>query len=249
MYTTQTCSIFLSKRIDLDLITETWAIDATIKYISYQNICRGESKKPANDKKYFFNTCTCIFVINGHTINVKLSSNGSIQLTGCRRSTDVNDVFDIIWHRLNSPDLTATIVISMTNYTIIYPHILSKICLDNCLEQAPFDIVLINEPFYCRPGLFFKIPLTQADYLGQKVDYITCRDGKKIVQHKTFEEYLSTLPLKKRIKKLEQHFIAFTIFESGSCNVSGISAELTERVIAQVLGYIKANYPMPLPPI
>ena len=245
MYTTQTCSIFLSERIDLDSIISHWSIDETIKFISYQNICRGESKKPVSDKKYFFNTCTCIFVIDGNTINVKLSSNGSIQLTGCRRPTDVGDVFDIIWRRLNCQDLTATIVISMTNYTITYPHILNKIRLDTCLGEAPFDIILINEPNYCRPGLFFKIPLTTADYLGQKVEYITCRAGKKIVTYKTFEEYLSTLPDKKRTKKLEQHFIAFVIFESGSCNVSGIGAELTEKIIARVLGYMRANYLAP----
>lgn len=72
--------------------------------------------------------------------------------------------------------------------------------------------------------------------------FAVCKSGAVSWETQTFEQYLATLPEKKREKKLEQHFVAFTIFDSGSCNVSGIGPDLTERIINQVLNFVAQNY-------
>lgn len=237
MFTTQTCSIFFdSFDFKLDKIANEWEVDQQLLQICYQNIIKGKSNnKPT---RFFQATCSMILQLELNKINIKLSRNGTVQLTGCRRKQDAFDVFNWIWNKFDRPNVSATIIWSMTNINVLFPFTASKYDIANSLRQAPIPVIVINEPAYPYSGLFFKIPVDSDELGSQKISRIICESGKYSEREDIFLNFVNQLSEIKRAKKLSRHYVCFTLFSSGKCNVSGIAPELTQQKIDKIVSYL-----------
>ena len=240
MFTTQTCSLFLQTPLDLSLLYSR-ELDNRVCFMKYRGQTRGVSPRPQSipksTKPYFFNTLTAIIKSSSEAsywINAKISANGTIQLTGCKREDDAVGSFELIWSLLGTPDTETTIIWYMTNLNINTGVGRRKEELAAILRTADFPVLLIHEPFYCYSGLLFKIPLDYSELAAQPILRISCKNGQITHTKDVYQSYLDTLDTKKRAHKSQRHYISFLCFASGKMNVSGIGAEITMAKVALV---------------
>ena len=241
MFTTQTCSIFFENfNFKLDQIATEWDLDATLLELCFKNIIKGSKKKVPG--RFFQNTCTLVLQTDTNKINIKLSRNGTVQLTGCKSKENAFFVFNWIWQKFKCFDVKVSIVWSMTNINLTLPFVATKNDIGAWLRKSPFPLIVINEPAYCYSGLFFKIPIDSEELGNQKICRIECKDGQYNKFDDLFINFVNQLPEAKIQKKLVRHYISFTIFSSGKCNVSGIGPELTIQKIDQVVSYLEQKF-------
>jgi len=241
LFTTQTCSVFLNTKLDLDEIFK-WT-NEEIVYKKYKTSSESDVKRPC-----FTSSMTMVIKpkLKSYQINAKISRNGTVQLTGCKSKTDAFDIFQMIWQTCKKPNVTSTIIWYMTNYNINVGQTIDKPSLSKKLRSAPFPVILKHEPFYSYPGVVFKIPLTTEELLGQEIVQIECRDEICKINTLRYSDYVDTLAEKDKIKKKQRHYISFLVFTSGKINVSGISPELTEEKMKLVVDFIALSFPIPV---
>lgn len=224
-FTTQTATVFLCREICLAKIFE-WPLDDAVTFLRFGAESRGSTKKIQKTSSFFANTVTIIFRLAARFVNAKFSQNGTIQLTGCKQKRDAEDIFCLVWDRLERPDLTATIIWHMTNVNINVQFPLPKLKLAKLLRDAPFPVIIRNEPFYCYSGLLFKLPLEAHEVDNQEKIVYACHAGQKT------RRVAAVGPSGK------QCFISFFAFSSGKINISGCGPELTLLKIGTVHDYL-----------
>jgi hypothetical protein len=228
VYTTQTCSIFFGIEIDLQRVYEEWACDATLELAKYQGNERDCAGTRAVGRTFFWNACTLLLRRDDHRINAKVSKNGTVQLTGCRRETDARFVFFWMWEKMGSVDTRGVVVWSMTNYNETIPHVADRAALVQVLRSARFDLILMCEPSYHYSGIFFKVPCSAEDVASQSILRIDCLNGIAREYTDSYGDFVVAKP------RLSTRYVSFTLFPSGKCNVSGLGPLLTRLKIAQV---------------
>lgn len=62
-------------------------------HIFIESLMNKKKKKKDKKKKSFYNQCTLIIKSNsGKSVNIKVFTNGNVQMTGCKDKTEINDV-------------------------------------------------------------------------------------------------------------------------------------------------------------
>lgn len=69
----------------------------SIIYCTYSGIQRGIKKNKNNSGTYFRNSMSIIMIINDKHINLKLSRNGRIQMTGCKNDEHILECIKYLW--------------------------------------------------------------------------------------------------------------------------------------------------------
>lgn len=265
--TTQTFTIVMGININFNEIgLFSLGNNCKILFLKYKTNIQKSSEFDDNltPKKHFQNSMTLLVKIDSHIINIKLSQNGTMQLTGCKHYYDPLLILHMFWLNLKKPSLEAHIICYMTNigFSVGF-HLNREKLRQEFLNQSSFDAICMNEPFYSYPGLVVKMPITHDQIINQhilKVNYTSennelidrekfdqiyqsfidngnCQDCHYL-QWTRYKEFLDILSKKGSAKKIKSRYITFLIFSSGQVIMSSTSLQLIHETISTVREFI-----------
>ena len=227
--------------------------NGSIISIKYKNLLKGVnlSKKKkcdkcyeiCNCKKYFRNALTIIILTENKPINIKISTNGKIQMTGCKSSAQAYISLWYIWGKLknhpstytfknehdflpqcNTPNkLTCVLIPAMRNIDFSVGFKIDRRKFDNFINQHT-QYNSLFETSFGYTGVNMKIQISQQDIDSQTIKLITYPEeqtGLVIVKKILYKEYISfaNIVTKKKTN-------TFLIFHSGNVIMSGMSYHL-----------------------
>lgn len=71
--------------------------DGSIITIKYENNIRGVQLKKNKNNNFFRNSVTIVMIIDSKMINFKISSNGKVQMTGCKNDSHAKQTIKYLW--------------------------------------------------------------------------------------------------------------------------------------------------------
>jgi TATA-box binding protein (TBP) (component of TFIID and TFIIIB) len=90
----------IAESLDLDILSEFVRLDHLIRGIKYKDNCQGCIRQT----KSFYNQMTLIVFLFNKLINIKLFSNGKVQLTGIKSLIQANEAITYLKHYLSQID-------------------------------------------------------------------------------------------------------------------------------------------------
>ena len=213
--------------------------DGSIISVKYQGEIRGvELKKRKKSSKYFRNAVTIIISVNNKLVNLKISSNGKFQVTGCKnfdncrkaieylfniiiKDKDVylkeySDKINIIFNNvMTNKDFSVGFTVNRENLD----HIINNDTEYNSLLETSFGYTgvnlkmkldsNINRSFNC-----LELDVKSGEYRQYTIDY---------------EQYIKSLSEKELVKETKNRHVTFLIFQSGNVIMSGMNELFMER--------------------
>lgn len=142
---TMTCLSSLSTDVNLDVINKYLEINEEISYIDPggKEPTRGipkkmKSNKSTKKKKMFFNQTTLLIIVPGNKhVNLKIFTNGNIQMTGLKSEEDGYNACEILKKNL------------INTRGIIDGKIVEAIIKKNEISIKKINVVLINSDYFC----------------------------------------------------------------------------------------------------
>lgn len=208
-----------------------------------------KQKNKGKFRTFFLNSVTTVLVIaNDKQINVKVSSNGTLHITGCKSDQHCLDAIKYLYQLMqetsrrigrkivtvDTPVIYLRIVMRNYRFTTGFPIDREK--LNNFIYFNTENMLSQFEPCSCcSPCVIIRIPCSKKEYSPiQKV--ILEENSKSIESIFTtipYEEYLDTLSEKDRKHEIETErrhtFLCFAsgkcILSTHGCNVPGIYEE------------------------
>ena len=220
--------------------------------IKYQDKLRGVELKPKKKKtKFFRNAVTIIMSIDNKFINLKVSTNGKFQVTGCKFfehcKEAINNIFSIIIDKidiyLNKYEDCIDILFNnvMTNKDFSMGFQVNREVLDKIINSdTPYNSLL--ETSFGYTGINLKMvlnPNIKRTFNCMKIDIKTKKSEQYILSYK---EYISKLTEKEITKEQKKRHITFLIFQSGNVIMSGINEILMEYYYDEFYKIIEKNY-------
>jgi len=213
--------------------------DGSIISVKYQGNIRGvELKKRKKSSKYFRNAVTIIISVNNKLINLKISSNGKFQVTGCKDFNNckkaIQYLFDIIiqdkdTYFKNCGDKVKIIFNNvMTNKDFSVGFSVNRENLDNIINSnTEYNSLL--ETSFGYTGVNLKMKLDPKidrsfNYMELNVDTQQYTEGQI-----DYETYVKSLTDKELLKEHKTRHITFLIFQSGNVIMSGMNEIFMEK--------------------
>ena len=227
----------------------------TIKYCNKEgkNMVKGVEVKKKS-KKNFRNSLTIVIICKGKKVNFKVSTNGKIQMTGCKSKEQVIDVIKYFWFYIkdyngdvytliSGDNLELVLIPAMRNIDFNLGFSVNRANLSNKIRNMPDeDYRSMLEPSFGYTGVNIKFKLDE-DIIFLELDKLTFIDDSMITQKITYSDYLDTLKETDRNKKLEKdRYNTFLVFHSGKVIMSGITEELMENTYYKFLDIIRKYY-------
>lgn len=213
--------------------------DGSIISVKYQGNIRGvELKKRKKSSKYFRNAVTIIISVNNKLINLKISSNGKFQVTGCKDFNNckkaIQYLFDIIIQKKDTYfkkcDDKIKIIFNnvMTNKDFSVGFSVNRENLDNIINsnteynsllETSFGYTGVNlkmklDPKIDRSFNYMELNVETQQYTEGQIDY---------------ETYVKSLTDKELLKEQKTRHITFLIFQSGNVIMSGMNEIFMEK--------------------
>lgn len=195
------------------------------------------SETPSN-KDYFLHSVTLVIVLeNDKQINMKVSSNGKLQITGCKCDEHFIDSIIYVYKIMNDVEkwtgeklysfitgdhLQVIFNTVMQNMDFNVGFEINRQKLDKFIEKHTRHTSIFEGSL--ATGVNIKVksnPLVEPTIL--KVEYI---DNKTVKSYSSFEEYNRLLDKKKESKKDKHH--TFLVFSSGSVIMSSRGSGMKE---------------------
>ena len=208
--------------------------------LKYQDHMRGvELKKKKRSTKFFRNAVTVIMYINGKLVNLKISTNGKMQVTGCKYidycKQAMIHLFNIILDDFNTYIVGETkeeikIIFNnvMTNKDFFIGFNVNREKLDQIINaETAYNSIL--ETSFGYTGVNLKMDL---DKNRERVfDCLKINTKTKVSEEyqMSYQEYLNNLNKKELEKENKVKYITFLIFQSGNIIMSGINEVLMEQ--------------------
>ncbi len=220
--------------------------------VKYQDKLRGVELKPKKKQtKYFRNAVTIIMSIDNKFINLKVSTNGKFQVTGCKYfehcQKSIINIFDIIIDKidiyLNTYDKNIDILFNnvMTNKDFSMGFQVNREVLDNIINsETPYNSLL--ETSFGYTGINLKMVLKKDIERNFKCLKINIDTKEKEEYILSYEKYFSKLTDKEITKEQKKRHITFLIFQSGNVIMSGINEILMEYYYNEFYKIIEKNY-------
>ena len=238
--------------------------------LEYQNNIRGvdlKRKKKNKDVKkrgnYFRNSVTIVMIMDGKNINFKVSRNGKFQMTGCKHDDHAERCVKWIWNYIKDRDdiytivnndqdsnkqknesLKAIFIPAMRNIDFGLNFFVDREKLDEYFNMCTNYHSLLETSFGYT-GVNIKIPITKTinELNLKQFEY---SNGKwKTPVYVPYKEYLSMLPDKDVVKKLnKQRYNTFLVFHSGKVIMSGMEASFMKDIYYKFLDIIRECYDM-----
>ena len=213
--------------------------DGSIISVKYQGNIRGvELKKRKKSSKYFRNAVTIIISVRNKLINLKISSNGKFQVTGCKDFDYCKDaikyLFNII---LENKDIYLSecgekikIIFNnvMTNKDFSVGFSVNRENLDKIINtDTKYNSLLETSFGYTGVNLKMKLE-TKLDrnFNCLELDINSGEYNQYIIN---YQDYLKLLTEKELVKENKDRHITFLIFQSGNVIMSGMNEVFMEK--------------------
>ena len=229
----------------------------SILTMKYENNLKGvdlKQKKSQNKKKstkWFRNSFTVVILIDSKPINFKICQNGMFQITGIKVDSQAEDCIKYIWGYIKdhkdiyslsrSDKLEVLFIPAMRNIDFSVGFNIDREKLTNYMNtQTEYHSLL--ETSFGYTGINIKMKINQ-DIVTMAVKKITFIDEKWVENMTTYEEYISHLSEKERMKKiLKERYTTFLVFHSGKIIVSSSCAEFARDSYYFFLEIIRKSY-------
>ena len=213
--------------------------DGSIISVKYQGNIRGvELKKRKKSSKYFRNAVTIIISVNNKLINLKISSNGKFQVTGCKDFNNckkaIQYLFDIIIQEkekyFKKCEDKVKIIFNnvMTNKDFSVGFSVNRENLDNIINSSTEYNSLLETSFgYTGVNLKMKLdPKIERSFNYMELDTFTKKYTEGQIDYQT---YVKSLTDKELLKEQKTRHITFLIFQSGNVIMSGMNEIFMEK--------------------
>lgn len=214
--------------------------DGSIISLKYQDHIRGvDLKKKKRSTKFFRNAVTVIMFTQGKLINLKISTNGKMQVTGCKEiqhcKSAIISLFNII---LLDPityingeikeELNIIFNNVMTNKDFFIGFYINRENLDQIINRET-EHNSILETSFGYTGVNLKMNLDknrERNFDCLKINTKT----KGVLDYKMkYSDYINLLNPKEIEKENKKKYVTFLIFQSGNIIMSGINEFLMEK--------------------
>lgn len=225
--------------------------------IDNKTVLRGVQLKKKEPKSFRNCMTVVIFCKDNKKVNFKVSSNGTIQMTGCKSKDNAIEVLEHFWNIikknkkevfLNEEDISKPfeflLIPSMRNIDLNLGFNVNRSELSKIIRRMPDeDIRSMLEPSFGYTGGNVKF-LLDFDIKNLRIDKITFFDDKEYtIEKKIYNHWLSTLSEKELNKKLtNQRYNTFLVFHSGKVIMSGIDETTMENAYNRFVKIIEDNY-------
>jgi TATA-box binding protein (TBP) (component of TFIID and TFIIIB) len=220
--------------------------------IKYKDQLRGvELKRKKKETKFFRNAVTIIMSIDNKFINLKVSTNGKFQVTGCKHfehcKKAITNIFNIIIDKidiyLDKHEDKIEILFNnvMTNKDFSMGFQVNREVLDNIINsETPYNSLL--ETSFGYTGINLKMVLNPDIERSFKCISINIETKEATEYILSYKEYISKLTEKEITKEKKKRHITFLIFQSGNVIMSGINEILMEYYYNEFYKIIEKNY-------
>jgi len=214
--------------------------DGSIISVKYQGDIRGvELKKRKKSSKYFRNAVTIIISVNNKLINLKISSNGKFQVTGCKNFENCRKAIEYLFNIIiadkdiylkekNVKKINITFNNVMTNKDFSVGFTVNRENLDyiinsdtqyNSLLETSFGYTGVNLKMKLDTNIDRSFNCLELDVeSGYYRDYII-----------DYNEYIKSLSEKELVKENKDRHVTFLIFQSGNVIMSGMNEVFMEK--------------------
>ena len=225
--------------------------DGSIISVKYQGNIRGvELKKRKKSSKYFRNAVTIIISVSNKLINLKISSNGKFQVTGCKDFNNckkaVQYLFDIIIQDKDKylKDYEERIKILfnnvMTNKDFSVGFTVNRENLDQIINTSTEYNSLLETSFgYTGVNLKMKLSKNIERNFNCLELNINTGDYKQYIIN--YQDYLRSLTEKELMKEHKDRHVTFLIFQSGNVIMSGMNEIFMEKYYNLFFDIINKN--------
>ena len=189
-----------------------------------------DRENESKHKHFFRNSVTIVMVLTDKIINFKISSNGKIQMTGCKYIYQAVETVKFLWKHLSSDklshkitdDFQAIFIPVMRNIDFNAKFIIDREKIHNYINTETDYISIISTNLgYTGVNIKFPVKHIQPDL---KLLKLTLKEDW-IASHITWSDYLKILSEKDRKKALKQRENSFLVFHSGMIIMSGMVSE------------------------
>ena len=226
--------------------------NGSIVSIKYQDQIRGvELKVKKKETKFFRNAVTIIMSIDNKFINLKVSTNGKFQVTGCKHfdhcKKAIINIFNIIMDNIDvylreyEDEIRVLFNNVMTNKDFSMGFQVNREVLDNILNsETSYNSLL--ETSFGYTGINLKM-LLEND-IDRSFKCLKINIKTRVVEEYilSYQEYISKLTEKEKTKERKKRHITFLIFQSGNVIMSGINEILMEKYYNEFYKIIEKNY-------
>ena len=214
--------------------------NGSIISIKYQDGIRGvELKKKKRSSKFFRNAVTVIMFISNKPVNLKISTNGKVQVTGCKYIDYCKQamiyLFDIILksretYIVGEVEQYIDIIFNnvMTNKDFFIGFNVNRQNLDKIINSDTSHNSILETSFGYT-GVNLKMSL--GENRERTFDCLKINtETKESTDYKMFySDYIKKLNSKELEKEHKRKYITFLIFQSGNIIMSGINEVLMEE--------------------
>lgn len=214
--------------------------DGSIISVKYQGDIRGvELKKRKKSSKYFRNAVTIIISVNNKLINLKISSNGKFQVTGCKNFENCRKAIEYLFNIIISDKdiylkekdvkkINITFNNVMTNKDFSVGFTVNRENLDNIINSNTQYNSLLETSFgYTGVNLKMKLdPKIDRSFNCLELDVDSGEYREYTIE---YSEYLKSLSEKELIKENKDRHVTFLIFQSGNVIMSGMNEFFMEK--------------------
>ena len=213
--------------------------DGSIISVKYQGNIRGvELKKRKKSSKYFRNAVTIIISVNNKLINLKISSNGKFQVTGCKDFNNCKKAIQYLFDKiiqdkdtyLKNYENVVKIIFNnvMTNKDFSVGFTVNRENLDKIINNSTEYNSLLETSFgYTGVNLKMKLdPNIDRSFNYMELDMSSNTYTEGIIDYDT---YIKSLSEKELLKEQKTRHITFLIFQSGNVIMSGMNEIFMEK--------------------
>lgn len=223
--------------------------------LEYSGKRRGPDLKPDKTKKNgnregktkpFRNSISIVMRVGDKYVNGKLSNNGKIQITGSKQLQHTIEFVDNIWKLIRSLSSQgkmnctlneghtvpkAVIKIVMTNIDYDIGYNIDRLKFDSFIKNNDTGFISIFHPCSAYSGV--NVKWKSNDPIDNRMTELTWDDDGKMMKRRCpYDEYVSLLSEKDRVKELKpkDQYHTFLVFYSGRVIQSGPSYQDMEKV-------------------
>jgi TATA-box binding protein (TBP) (component of TFIID and TFIIIB) len=226
--------------------------NGSIISIKYQGDLRGVDlkKRKKSKNKFFRNAVTIIISVNNKLINLKISANGKLQVTGCKNFDNCKNAVKFLLDILHKnkdvyfdkyEDKIRVIFNNvMTNKDFSMGITINRENLDNIINKET-DYKSLYEISFGYTGVNLKMKLNK----NIKRDFNCMELDLKTLEYRdytmSYEEYVETLNEKELDKENKVKHVTFLVFQSGNVIMSGMNEIFMEKYYNIFYDIVQSN--------
>lgn len=215
--------------------TENEVPEGTIILARYGEKIKGVEKKKRSQEstKYFRNSLTIVMKVDGKYLNMKISRNGKIQFTGCKRFQQAETAVYYLWPIIqtaasDSEAVNFMFISVMTNLDFNIGYNVNREVLDQYINKHTSYNSLLETSFGYT-GCNIKIPLNSIPNFPVPVlSHAGGQWTRDLIPFSTFVERVSGEDRQKYMYK--SRHLTFLVFHSGAIIMSGYQVDCMENV-------------------